>query len=475
MYSIDETCIGCGTCEKVCPVNAVDMVETENGGGSEPRIDMGACTYCRACMKNCPADAIKIEESVHSDTWSREKISQISEKAAGGEVRVRGTSARRELPDFDDLTIRNAQVSRPPIDHYREPCETEISLGERNAEEPLALDIPIYIGAMSFGALSKGAKLALARGAKEAGSAVDTGEGGMLPEEREISDNLVVQYASGRFGVSADYLRSADAVELKIGQGAKAGQGGMLMEDKVSEEISDVRGTPEKADLISPARHMDIVGPEDLKMKIRQLREIVAWKVPIVVKFAAGRVEEDVKIAAKAGADAVLVDGMQGGTGAAPNPTLENAGIPTLAATSSAHQALVEVGLREEVDLVVSGGINSGSDIAKALALGADAVSISTAALVALGCQVCGLCNTGKCPYGITTQIPELEERLDVSEKAGAVKNLLKVFTEEAAMLAMLAGKTSLFNLERQDLRALTTEASEMAGIPLAGTYNRQA
>ena len=472
MYSIDPTCISCGTCEEVCPVDAIEMVEPRDGGEPEPRIDMDKCSYCRACIKNCPVDAISIEESVPSNTWSEDKITEIEEKAANGEVRVRGTSARRELPDFDDLTVRNAQVSRPPIDHYREPCKTDISIGSRHAEDPLELDIPIYIGAMSFGALSKSAKLALAKGAKEAGSAVDTGEGGMLPEEREISSNLIVQYASGRFGVSADYLKSADAIELKIGQGAKAGQGGMLMGDKVSKEISEVRGTPEKMNLISPARHMDIVGPEDLKMKIRQLREIVDWKVPIIVKFAAGRVEEDVKIAAKAGADAVLVDGMQGGTGAAPNPTLENAGIPTLAATASAHKALVEIGLREEVDLVVSGGINSGADIAKALALGANAVSISTAALVALGCQVCGLCNTGRCPYGITTQIPELEERLDVAEKSESVENLLNVFTEEAAMLAMLAGKTSLFSLERQDLRALTLEASEISGVPLVGTYN---
>ncbi len=470
MYNVDVSCISCGTCEEICPVDAINMVEVEKDGDERPRIDMNMCVLCRACENGCPVDVISIEESVPSDTWSRGELAGIAEKARTGKVPVRGTSARRQVPDFDDLTIRNAQVSRPPIDHYREPCETGVTLGSRYAENPLELEIPIYIGAMSFGAISKSAKIALARGAREAGSAVDTGEGGMLPEEREISDKLIVQYASGRFGVSANYLQTANAIELKIGQGAKAGQGGMLMGDKVSEEISEIRGTPQNTDLISPARHMDIVGPEDLKMKIRQLREIVDWQVPIIVKFAAGRVEEDVKIAAKAGADAVLVDGMQGGTGAAPNPTLENAGIPTLAATASAHRALVDIGLREEVDLIISGGITSGSDIVKALALGASGVSISTAALVALGCQVCGLCNTGRCPYGITTQIPELEERLDVDKKSKAVENLLAVFTEEAAMLAMLAGKTSLFSMEKQDLRALTIEAGEMTGVPLAGS-----
>ena len=471
MYAINSKCISCGTCENVCPVGAITMDEDEsNNDKPEPEIDFNKCTYCRACANNCPVDAITIDKSAPSGTWSRDRIDEIAEKSYTGAVRVRGTSARRDLPHFDDLTIRNAQVSRPPIDHYREPCKTDVSLGSRHAKNPLRLEIPIYVGAMSFGALSKSAKVALALGAKEAGSAVDTGEGGMLPEEREISDKLVVQYASGRFGVSAEYLQSADAIELKIGQGAKAGQGGMLMKDKVSEEISSVRGTPKNADLISPARHMDIVGPEDLKMKIRQLREITDWEVPIIVKFAAGRVEEDVKIAGKAGTDVVLVDGMQGGTGAAPNPTLENAGIPTLAATAAAHRALIDISLREEVNLIVSGGITSGADIAKALALGADAVSISTAALVALGCQVCGLCNTGRCPYGITTQISELEDRLDVEQKGKAVENLLTVFTEEAAMLAMLAGKTSLFNLEKQDLRALTTEASAMSGVPMPGS-----
>jgi len=471
MYNIDHSCISCGKCESICPVDAITMVEEkgEDGQGARPQIDLDLCTYCQACATFCPAGAITIEEPAPSNTWSGEKMAMIERKARTGEVPVRGTSARRDLPDFDDLIVRCAQVSRPPIDHYREPCETKVTLGGRFAERPLELKIPIYIGAMSFGAISKRAKLALARGAREAGSAVNTGEGGMLPEERENSDNLIVQYASGRFGVSAEYLQSADAVELKIGQGAKAGQGGMLMASKVVEEISKVRGTPEGADLISPARHMDIVGPEDLKMKIRQLREIVDWEIPVIVKFAAGRVEEDVKIAAKAGADAVLVDGMQGGTGAAPHPTLEHAGIPTLAATTSAHRALVEVGLREEVDLIVSGGLTSGADVAKALALGANAVSLSTAALVALGCRVCGLCNTGNCPYGITTQDPNLQERLDVEEGERAVCNLLSVFTEEASMLAMLAGKTSLFNLEREDLRALTVEASEMADVGLVG------
>jgi glutamate synthase domain-containing protein 2 len=443
------------------------MVEIE--GKRTPRVDLSKCVVCEACMEFCPVSAIRIFKPKPSAIWSEEKIDGVIKRAEGGTVPVRGTGARRPVPSFDDLVILCAQVSRPPIDHYREPCDTSVVLGKRFARNPLKLDIPIFIGAISFGAVSKEAKIAMARGASMVGTAVNTGEGGMLPEERRFAKKLIAQYASGRFGVSAEYLQSADAIEIKIGQGAKAGQGGLLMAEKVKGEISTIRGVPEGTDLVSPARHMDIVGPEDLKMKIEQLREITDWRVPIMVKFSAGRVREDVKIAAKAGADVVVVDGMQGGTGASPEVVLDHAGLPTLAALVEARDALEELGLRDEVDLVISGGITSGADVAKALALGADAVAVCTAPMIALGCKVCGLCNTGRCPYGIATQDPVLRKRLKIEESARRVANLLRVWTEEAAMLAMLAGKTSLSSLEREDLRALTLEASEIARVPLVG------
>lgn len=467
MYHIEAHCTGCGICTRICPTGAIKMIEVD--GRKVPHVDIEKCAFCEACMVFCPVNAIIVERTGGSTTWTSEKLSSIKRKSTTGEVPVRGTSAWRHLPSFDDLVIMCAQVSRPPIDHYREPCETKVVLGARYAEKPLKLDIPIYIGAISFGAVSKETKIALAKGAAKVGSAVNTGEGGMLPEERKFSKKLIAQYASGRFGVSAKYLQSADAIELKIGQGAKAGQGGLLMAEKVVGDITKVRGIPEGTDLISPARHMDIIGPEDLKMKIQQLREITDWKVPIIVKYAPGRIREDVKIAAKAGADIVLVDGMQAGTGASPDVVLEHAGLPTLAATVIANGALEEIGLRDEVNLVISGGITSGADVAKALALGADAVAISTAALVALGCRVCGICNTGRCPYGIATQDPKLRKRLDVERGAEKVANLLQAFAEEASMLAMLAGKTSLFNLEKEDLRALTLDASKITGVKLVG------
>lgn len=402
-------------------------------------------------------------------TWSREKMAYIQKASATGQPPVRGTGATRPVTSFDDLVVLCAQVSRPPIDHYREPCRTDVELGGRFAEKPLKLDIPILMGAISFGAVSKETKIALAKGASEVGTAVNTGEGGLLPEERKFAKKLIVQYASGRFGVSADYLQNADAIELKIGQGAKSGQGGLLLAEKVTDEITKVRGVPEGVDLVSPARHMDIVGPEDLKMKIRQLREITDWQVPIIVKYSPGRIHEDVKIAAKAGADIIAIDGMQAGTGASPEVVLEHAGLPTLASVVLANGALEQIGMREDVDLIVSGGITCGADVAKALALGADAVAVSTAPLIALGCTLCKLCNTGKCPVGIATQAKNLREKLQVEEGAKKVANLLRVFTEEASMLAMLAGKTSLSNMERDDLRALTADASRITGLKVAG------
>ncbi len=402
--------------------------------------------------------------------WWREHVKEIQQKAETGEYVVRGFGTSRKLPHFDDLVILPAQVSRPPIDKYREPCNTKTVLGDRFAEKPLKLDTPILVGAMSFGALSKEAKIAVAKGTAMVGTATNTGEGGMLPEEREEAKWLIAQYASGRFGVSAEYLNAADAIEIKIGQGAKPGMGGHLMGEKVTKEIAEIRGIPEGSDALSPSRHMDIVGPEDLKMKIEQLREITDWKVPIIVKYSPGRVKEDVKIAAKAGADIIAIDGMQGGTGASPEIATENAGIPTIAALVQAVEALNEIGMREEVDIIISGGIRDGADVAKALALGADAVYVCTGVLIAMGCTACMQCHAGVCPVGICTQDPELRKKLDVDEAARRVANYLKVMTEECKMLAQLAGKTDVHNLEKEDLRALSLDVAAITGVKMVGS-----
>lgn len=463
---IREICKKCGTCVKVCPQGVLSAVD-----GFPIPVNEALCVNCKACMEFCPTGAIRVYPlpKVLSRIWNEEIMEKILAEASLAHPTVRGSGSNRKFPHFDDLVFLCAQVSRPPIDYYREPCDTKTILGKRFAEKPIELKAPIVIGAMSFGALSKEAKIAIAYAAREVGIAIDTGEGGMIPEEREIAPVVIVQYASGRFGVSADYLRSSDGVEIKIGQGAKPGQGGLLLGEKVIGEVAKLRGLREGADAISPSRHLDIVGPEDLKMKIEQIREITDWKVPVAVKFAAGRVKDDVKIAAKAGADIIVVDGKPAGTGAAPESLIETVGLPTIAAISQADSALREIGIREEVSLIASGGIRTGADVAKALALGADAVAISTGVLIAMGCKRCGLCYTGKCPYGIATQDHELRKRLNVKQASLRVSNYLKAVIEELKMFTQLAGKTSTRNLEKEDLRALSYEASTITGVKLVG------
>jgi len=464
-----ELCIGCGVCAQVCPEKVIKMV------GNKPVAARQAdCIGCYACVNYCPTDAVKVFRVAESKT-NRANIdasiyNYIRQMASVGHPPVVGMGAENKyFPSLDQLTFIPGQTSRPPIDSYREPCDTEVILGHRFAEKPLKLKAPIMIGAMSFGSVSKEVKIALAKAAGRLGIAANTGEGGMLPEERKYASILVVQYASGRFGVSASYLRSGDAVEIKIGQGAKPGMGGLLLGEKVTEDISKMRGIPIGTDAISPARHLDIVGPEDLKMKIEQLREITDWKVPIIVKYAAGRVADDVKIAAKAGADIIVIDGKPSGTGATPYIVTEHTGYSTMAAVVEAHKALKEIGLRDKVSLVVGGGIKTGADAAKVLALGADAVMIASATLVPIGCTYCGTCHNGRCPYGIATQKPELRRRINVELAAKRIENYLRGFIEEMCMFAQLAGKSKLSNLEKEDLRALTFEASMLTGVKLMG------
>ncbi len=462
----EELCQNCYSCFNNCPHEVYEIIDDEPYPTNHEN-----CVGCRICEEMCPNSAIEVN-AVPEDVrgvWSFADLLEIKRKSQEGTYKVRGCGAIRVIPTFDDLVIIPAQVSRPPIDKYREPCNTQVILGDRYAENPLILDTPIMIAAMSFGAISKEAKIALSMGATLAGTATNTGEGGMLPEERKYASKLIAQYASGRFGVSAAYLNNSEAVEIKIGQGAKSGMGGHLLGEKVTREVSKIRMIPEGTDALSPARHMDIVGPEDLKMKIDQLREITDWKVPIIVKFTSGRVSDDVKIAAKAGADIVVVDGMQGGTGAGPDVVTEHAGIPTIAAIVEADEALKHINLREEVNLVAGGGIRSGADVAKAIALGADAVYIATSALVAIGCRVCQMCYAGTCRKGIATQDPRFRRRLDPIEGGKRVARYIKVMTEELTMLTQQAGNTDVSKLEKDDLRSLTLEASALTDVKMAG------
>src|SRR6266850_6262031 len=320
-----------------------------------------------------------------SSTFDRYAISEIQRAAATGIYDIRGGGAKRKLPHFDDLLFLGASISRYPLEGYREKCGTDVTLGTRYAKKPITLKIPITIAGMSFGSLSAPAKEALGRGASAVGTSTTTGDGGMTLEEREHSTLLVYQVLPSRYGMNPDDLRRADAVEVVVGQGAKPGGGGMLLGHKISDRVAEMRDLPKGIDQRSASRHPDWTGPDDLEIKIHELREITDWEKPVFVKVGATRTYYDVQLAVKAGADVIVVDGMQGGTAATQDVFIEHVGIPTLPATRIAVEALRALGMHRKVQLIVSGGIRGGADVAKALALGADAVSIGTAALIAMG------------------------------------------------------------------------------------------
>ena len=433
--------------------------------------------------------------AVPNHTFPPDVVGQIHAMAEQGHYEIRGWGAKRRVPNFDDLVFLTASVTRYPLEGYRERCETATVLGTRYASKPLRLEIPITIAGMSFGALSAHAKVALGRAATAVGTSTTTGDGGMTPEEREASKTLVYQCLPSRYGFNPDDLRQADAIEVVIGQGAKPGGGGMLLGQKVSERVAAMRTLPVGVDQRSASRHPDWTGPDDLRIKIEELREATGWEKPVYVKLGATRVANDVKLAVAAGADVVVVDGMQGGTGATPTAFIEHAGIPTLPAVRLAAEALREIGKQHDVQLIVSGGIRSGADVAKALALGATAVSIGVGAMIALGCNrssyrrdgvdhdatqdykalgtapgFCHHCHTGLCPVGVTTQDPGLESRLDPAVGELWVTNYLRAMMMEVTALARACGKSNVHNLEPEDLAALTVEAAAMAKVPLAGT-----
>ena len=421
-----------------------------------------------------------------SATFSNDINSEIRRAAATGIYDIRGGGAKRKVPHFDDLLFLGASMSRYPLEGYREKCETSVTLGTRFAKKPIELAIPITIAGMSFGSLSGPAKEALGRGASDAGTSTTTGDGGMTEEERGHSSKLVYQYLPSRYGMNPDDLRRADAIEIVVGQGAKPGGGGMLLGQKITERVAGMRDLPVGIDQRSACRHPDWTGPDDLEIKILELREITGWEKPIYIKIGGARPYYDTALAVKAGADVVVLDGMQGGTAATQDVFIEHVGQPTLACIRPAVQALQDLGMHREVQLVVSGGIRSGADVAKALALGADAVSIGSAALIALGdndpkweAEYNALGTTagayddwheGRDPAGITTQDPELMKRLDPIAAGRRLRNYLSVLTLEAQTIARACGHNHVLNLDPEDLCALTIEAAAMAGVPLAGT-----
>jgi methylamine---glutamate N-methyltransferase subunit C len=480
----------CATCAEVCPHNvyALDLTTGEMNVQN-----FNACVGCRICAEFCPENAIRINpaepEYATRYPWTFAAIEEIHYKAQTGDYLLRGFGTAGQTPNFDQITVIPSQISSPaPRDKYREECDLEVVIGEGTCEKPMVLKQPFLWPAMSFGALSKEAKMALAIAAAKTGIATNTGEGGLVPEEawlaRGYSDqkmtcrswepggSLIIQWSTGRWGVSADYLNAGDAVEVKIGQGAKPGMGGHLLGAKVTEEVSRVRGVPVGSDALSPCRYYDVQTLDDIKHMVAFLRDITNYQLPILFKLGPSRPYNDVAACIEAGADAISLDGMVGGTGCSPDIVTQGVGVPTVACIPPAVQALKDYGVHHKVKLIALGGIRNGLDAYKAIALGADAVGFGSAAEIALGCRVCYACHKGNCPYGITSQKAEMRSRLDPVEGGQRLANFIHACSEEIKILTMLSGHSSIKELSPEDLRAMDLNTAALTGLKLAG-YDR--
>ena len=410
-------------------------------------------------MAFCPTLALKIVKSDNTyklnDNWTSSAINEVIQQASSGGMLLSSMGNPRSYPIYwDKILINASQVTNPSIDPLREPMETRTFLGKKpskmerdeqgrlkfeKAPPHLALKVPILFAGMSYGAVSYNVHQSLARAAEQLGTYYNTGEGGLHQDLYKYGKNTIVQVASGRFGVHKAYLDAGAAIEIKIGQGAKPGIGGHLPGYKVGSEVSKTRMIPEGSDAISPAPHHDIYSIEDLRQLVYSLKEATAYTKPIIVKIAA--VHNVAAIAsgiARSGADIIAIDGFRAGTGAAPTRIRDNVGIPIELAVAAVDDRLREEQIRNNISLVVSGGIRNSADVLKAIALGADAVYIATPALIALGCHMCRSCQTGKCNWGITTQRPDLVERLDPDEGTRRLVNLVSAWQHE--IMEMMGG-----------------------------------
>jgi len=407
------------------------------------------------------------DEAEYLAAWKRPSddvephMADIHAMAATGKSIIEPMRTRKRTFSWDDLLIKGAQLARLPLNED-EPVRTETVIGP-GAEHPLVIATPVYVSHMSFGALSREIKIALAKGSAAAGTAICSGEGGILEDERAAAAKYIFEYVPNRYSVSEENLRRIDAVEIKIGQSAKPGMGGLLPGGKVTAEIAAVRGRPEGVDVVSPARFDDVRSQDDLKRKVDWLREKSGGK-PIGVKLAAGNLEADLDFALAARPDFITVDGRAGATGAAPKMIKDATSIPTIFALYRARKLLDRRGA-ERVSLLMTGGLRVSSDFAKALALGADAVAIASAALMAAACQQYRICNTGRCPVGVTSQDPDLRARLDVEKSARRLANFLRVSTDELAAFARLTGRDDVHKLSLGDVCTVNSEISNHTEI----------
>ena len=480
----------CATCVEVCPheVYAIDA------SGHVRVQNYNACVGCRICAEFCPEDAIRINpaesEFLVRAPWTFPQVEEIHRKAQTGEYELRGFGAMGIAPTFDQITVVPSQIaSAAPRDKYREECNLEVVIGQDTCANPIRMQYPLFFSAMSFGAVSREARMALSIGAAMTGIMNNTGEGGLVKDETwlikgyeneartlkrwEPGGYLVVQWSTGRWGVSVDFVLAGDAVEVKIGQGAKPGMGGHLLGAKVTPEIAAVRGVPVGSDALSPCRYYDVETLQDMKRMVGFLRDVTEYKVPILFKLGPSRPYEDIKALVEAGADAISIDGLVGGTGASPGVVTQGVGIPTVALIPPAVRALKEMGVHHKVKLFVLGGMRNGLDAFKAMAMGADGVGFGAAAEIAMGCRACMACHTGRCAYGITSQDPELRARLDPYEAGQRLANFIKATAEEIKILTMLSGHNDIKQLTEEDLRAMDLNTAAITGLKLVG-YERR-
>jgi glutamate synthase domain-containing protein 2 len=485
----DYRCIRCEVCARQCAFDVHRYDEDED----QVFADESKCCGCLRCVTLCPTRALVVRPNPtrvpENYNWTMEQLMNAYKQAETGGVLLTGMGCDRELPIYWDRIVLDAsQVTNPSIDPLREPMELRTYLGAKpdrlemgkggappaGMGPQLELETPMMFSAISYGAISFNTCEALARAAAELGTYYNTGEGGLHRDLYKYGDHTICQVASGRFGVHADYLEAAAALEIKIGQGAKPGIGGHLPGEKVSLEISRTRMIPEGSDAISPAPHHDIYSIEDLAQLIYALKEATHWKKPVSVKIAA--VHNSAAIASgivRAGADIVAIDGIRGGTGAAPTRIRDNVGIPIELALAAVDDRLRAEGIRNRASIVVAGGFRNSGDVIKAIALGADAVYLGTPALVAMGCHVCQKCYTGKCNWGIATQDPYLSKRLNPELAARRLVNMIKAWSHEIMEMLGGMGINAIESLRGNRLRlrgvGLSREELEILGIKHAG------
>lgn len=484
----ENRCINCRVCERQC----ANQVHHYNAEKDMMVSDESKCVNCQRCVSLCPTRALKIVKSDctlrENANWSYNTIREIYKQAESGGVLLSSMGTPKPLPVYwDNILINASQVTNPPIDPLREPMETRVFLGQKpqkvehdktgiKCELPpqIELSMPVMFSAMSYGSISYNAHKSLAMAAEELGILYNTGEGGLHEDFYRYGANTIVQVASGRFGVYEDYLNAGAAIEIKMGQGAKPGIGGHSPGAKIVGDVSRTRMIPEGSDAISPAPHHDIYSIEDLRQLVFSLKEATEYQKPVIVKVAA--VHNIAAIAsgiARSGADIIAIDGFRGGTGAAPTRIRDNVGIPIELALAAVDQRLREEGIRNQVSLVVGGSIRSAADVIKAVALGADACYIATAALLALGCHLCRTCQSGKCNWGIATQQPELVKRLNPESGSRRLVHLMTAWRHEIMELMGGMGINSIEALRGNRLMlrgiGLTQKELDILGILHAG------